>query len=151
MRNLVHSGKKSPRVRQTAVLLTQNLPQKDHEEEIKVLYRFVRDRIRYVRDVRGVETLHTADRILENKQGDCDDKSILLASLLESLGHTTRFTAIGFSPSKKLFGKMTSPGYSHVLPEVLLRNGDWLALETTEPVGLGWFPNKAQSLLIINN
>lgn len=150
MRNLVHLGKKSPRVRQTAVLLTQGLPQKDREEEIKVLYCFVRDRIRYVRDVRGVETLHTADRILENKQGDCDDKSILLASLLESLGFQTRFTAIGFAPPKKLFGKLTSPGYSHVLPEVLLY-GDWIALETTEPVGLGWFPAKARSLLIINN
>ena len=150
MRNLAHSGKKSPRVRQTAVLLTQNLPQKDREEEIKALYRFVRDRIRYVRDIRGVETLHTADRILENKQGDCDDKSVLLASLLESLGFQTRFTAIGFSPPKKLFGKLSAVGYSHVLPEVLLR-GEWIALETTEPVGLGWFPGKAQSLLIINN
>lgn len=150
MRNLVRSGKKSPRVRQTAVLLTQNLPQKDREEEIKALYRFVRDRIRYVRDIRGVETLHTADRVLENKQGDCDDKSILLASLLESLGFQTRFIAIGFSPPKKLFGKLSSSGYSHVLPEVLLR-GEWVSLETTEPVGLGWFPSKAQSLLIVNN
>lgn len=149
MRNLVRVGRKSPRVRQVAVLLTQGLPQKDLEAEIQALYQFVRDRIRYVRDIRGVETLHTADRILENKQGDCDDKSILLASLLESLGFVTRLTAVGFSRPKKLFGQPVATGYSHVLPEVLVK-GAWIPLETTEPVQAGWSPARVRSRLTVN-
>lgn len=140
MRRLVLSGKKSPMVRQAAVALTQGLPQKDTYREIVHLHAFVRDRIRYVRDIRGVETLHTAERVLLNKQGDCDDKSILLASLLESLGHSTRFVAIGFRPNQ----------YSHVYPEVFDR-GEWLTLETTEPVDVGWQPSNVLIRLVVNN
>lgn len=151
MRQLVHEGKKNSLVRHVAVLLTQNIEQKDKFAEIYSLYNFVKDRIRYVRDIRGIETLHTAERILQNKAGDCDDKSILLASLLESLGFKTRFVAVGFSaPQKSFFGKPQARGYSHVLPEVLLKN-DWIPLETTEPVDIGWFPNRAKSALIIYN
>lgn len=151
MRLLVGRGKKNVLIRQLAVLLTRDLLQKDKEQEIKVLYEFVRNRIRYVRDIRSVETVHTAERILQNKAGDCDDKSILLASLLESIGFKTRFVAVGFSsPKKSFFGKIIASGYSHVLPEVFFK-GEWLPMETTEPVELGWFPPKAKSALIIYN
>ena len=102
MRKLGHEGKKSPLVRHVSVLLTQDIEQKNKFAEIYALYNFVKDRIRYVRDIRNVETLHTAERILQNKAGDCDDKSILLASLLESLGFKTRFN------SAKLFS-LSSP------------------------------------------
>lgn len=89
----------------------------------------MRDSVRYVKDIRGVETLHTAERILEQRQGDCDDKTVLAASLLESIGHKTRLVAVGF-------GKR---GYCHVYPEVLI-NGEWIAVECTEPWPLGRVP-----------
>lgn len=151
MRQLVIDGKKSPVVRQLAVDLTRDLPQKDNLEEIKTLHAFVRDRIRYVKDIKGVETLHTPEKILQNKAGDCDDKTVLLSSLLESLGFATRMTALGFAPPvKDYFGKLQAKNYSHVLPEVLLA-GKWLPLETTEPVEVGWAPKNAKSALIIYN
>lgn len=151
MRDLVLLGKKAPRVRQLANDLTKDYPQKDRLEEIKTLHQFVRDNIRYLRDIRGIETLHTAEKILENKQGDCDDKSILLASLLESVGHKTRLIALGFSkPKKSLLGTLTSSGYSHVLPQVFYR-GQWISLESTEPVAMGWHPPNSKSALIIYN
>lgn len=138
MRELVRGGRKNPTVRQLAVALTRNLQQKDWYGEILALFEFVRDKIRYVKDVRTVETLHTPVMVLENGQGDCDDKTVLLASLLESLGHKTRLVAIGFAPEK----------YSHVYPEVFL-NGKWISLETTEPVELGWrAPNIKSSLIL---
>ena len=149
MRSLVHEGRKTPLVRQLAVDLTTGLMQKDRLSEIKVLYNFVRDRIRYVRDIRQVETLHTAEKILQNKAGDCDDKSIILSSLLESLGFKTRLVALGFSPPvKNMFGNIQSRGYSHVLPHVFI-DGDWMPLETTEPVDMGWSPKKVKSAMII--
>jgi hypothetical protein len=140
MRQLTLAGKKLPVVRQTAVLLTQGLPQKDWGAEINALYSFVRDRIRYVRDIRNVETLHTADRVLANKQGDCDDKSVLLASLLESLGHKTRFVAVGFKAAD----------FNHVYVEVYV-NGKWLPLETTEPVNAGWSPANVRVRMTLDN
>ena len=140
MRHLVLAGKKSPVVRQLAVSLTKGLIQKDWNSEVNTLYSFVRDRIRYVRDINGVETLHTPEKILENAAGDCDDKSILLASLLESLGYKTRLVAIGFRKNT----------FSHVYPEVLQDNV-WLTLETTEPVNIGWKPRNIVTSLILNN
>lgn len=88
-------------------------------EAVRV-HRFVRDFIRYTRDVRGVETLHTAPQILQQRQGDCDDKAVLIASMLESIGHETRFIAVGYG------GK-----FRHVYPEAKVR-GKWVGLEATE-------------------
>lgn len=134
MRDLARTGKTNSFVRQTAVQLTNNLPQKDLLGEIRALHAFVRDNIRYVRDVRGVETLQTPERTLLNKSGDCDDKSTLLAALLESISHPARFVAVGFrSPNN----------CDHVYVETQLRStGQWIPLETTEPVQAGWSPIK---------
>jgi transglutaminase-like putative cysteine protease len=131
MSALVKGGKKSPAVRTKALALTQHLRQKDRFGEIHALWDFVRNNIRYVRDIRNVETVHTPEQILRQESGDCDDKSLLLASLLESIGHPTAFWAIGTKPGK----------FSHVL--VLTRvgpNKKWLPLETTEAVRIGWRP-----------
>lgn len=129
MSGLVKEGKKNLSVRQTALSLTESLFQKDVLSEIKEIYKFVRDRIRYIKDIRGIETLHSPDRILQLKQGDCDDKSILLCALLETIGIATRFVAVGRDPEK----------FQHVYVEAKL-NSLWLPLETTEPVGIGWQP-----------
>lgn len=63
-------------------------------EEIKATYEWVRDNIRYVRDIRGVETLQlppiTLPRDISPEYGigagDCDDHVILLATLLSAIG-----------------------------------------------------------------
>lgn len=140
MVQLAKAGKKSPVIRQLAVNLTRYLPQKDWVAEIKTLFEFVRDRIRYVKDTRNVETLHTAEKVLENGQGDCDDKSILLASLLESLGHKTRFVAVGFRPNS----------FSHVYVEVFTA-GKWIPLETTELVEMGWSVKNIAVKMYVSN
>lgn len=140
MRKLVRQGKKSSAIRQLAIDLTRGLRQKDWLGEVNAVHRFVRDHIRYVRDIRGVETLHTVDRILENASGDCDDKSVLVAALLESLGHPTRFVAIGFRTG----------AFSHVYPETMIGN-KWIPVETTEQVALGWKPKNIVNSMILNN
>ena len=40
--------------------------------------------------INGVETVQTPLRTLENEAGDCDDKSLLTATLLETFGFSTR-------------------------------------------------------------
>lgn len=87
-----------------------------------------------------METLHEAQQILKQRSGDCDDKSILLASLLESIGYPTRFVAVGHQPGV----------YSHVYVEVRPM-GKWIALETTNPVPLGWAPPNMASRMVRHN
>lgn len=137
MGRLARQGKKMLPVRQLALSLVRREGQKDWANEIKNLHAYVRDKIRYVRDIRGVETISTVDRILEAGQGDCDDKSVLLASLLESIGHPARFVAI----------KLGGDEFVHVYVETRIGN-KWLALETTEPVDVGWEPQGVTKRLI---
>jgi transglutaminase-like putative cysteine protease len=126
-------------VRQLALRLVAQLRPKDYAAEVGALHRFVRDEIRYVRDIAGVETVQTPERTLANAQGDCDDKSTLLAALLQAIGHPARFEAVGFSPGQ----------WSHVLVSALV-GGRWLPLETTVPgAGPGWYPPRVVERLVM--
>lgn len=140
MREIVRKhGKTSEFIRRLAVALTNHLPQKDYVGQVKAYHAFVRDKIRYIRDINDVETLHFPEIVVERRSGDCDDKSILLASLLESTGHPTRFVAVGFTPGE----------FAHVYVETLIGNR-WVPLETTEPVEIGWSPKNVQSRKIVH-
>lgn len=129
MGTLTKRGKTNPEIRSKAAALIQHLPQKDYENEVAAIFSFVQNRIRYVRDIRNVETVHYAEQILKQAHGDCDDKAILLASLLEAVGKPTRFVAVAFEPGH----------YSHVFTDVAYKRG-WLSLDPTEPQPIGWRP-----------
>lgn len=140
MRQITKAGKTSLPVRNAALSIISGLAQKDWFNEAKLLHKFVRDQIRYVKDIRGVETVQTPDVTLTLRAGDCDDKSVLLASMLEAIGHPTRFVAIGFRPDD----------FVHVFPETRIGTA-WIPLETTEPVEIGWTPKNVVSRLIVHN
>lgn len=122
--------KKNLSIRNKALALTQGLRQKDRIGEIRALFDYVQNNIRYVRDIREVETLQFPEQTMSQESGDCDDKSTLLASLLESIGHPTRFVAVGFKPGH----------YSHVFVDTRIGQNGWLTLDTTEPHPMGWRP-----------
>ena len=140
MSSLIKEGKTNLKIRLLSQNLISNIQEKQWLKEVKALHAFVRDEIRYTRDVRGVETLHTPQAILRIRQGDCDDKSILLASMLESIGHPTRLVAVGFNPL----------AYSHVYVETRVGRR-WIPLETTERVKVGWQPKNIMIRMVVNN
>lgn len=139
MRSLSRRFKTDLTIRKKAAALTQHLSQKDWSGQVRALHGFVRDGIRYIKDIDGVETVQTPLFTLQNEYGDCDDKSTLLAALLASIGHPSRFLAIGMEPGK----------FSHVLVET--RIGDkWIPLETTAPVPPGWLPRAPSKMRSFN-
>lgn len=70
--------------------------------------------------------MHTTNALLNNRYGDCDDKAILMAALLLSIGHAPRFVAGAFDSVK----------YSHVWLQDKIK-GRWLDMETTEALECG--------------
>ena len=56
-----------------------------------------------------------------------------------SIGHRTRFHAVGFSPDR----------FAHVYPETLLGR-EWVPLETTEPWEAGRAPERAAVHMIVH-
>lgn len=130
MKRLADSQSSSLPVVTFARRLVQGLEQKDRRGEVTAVFSFVRDRVRYVRDPVNNEFIQAPLVTLELRSGDCDDKAVLLAALLNALGYQTRFKAVG-----PVVGIL-----SHVFVEVLL-NGSWIPLDSTEPQAEGWAPS----------
>jgi transglutaminase-like putative cysteine protease len=137
MVRLARQYKKDVGVREVAGNLVRSLPQYDNTGAVKALHAFVRDCIRYTGDIAGVETLQTPKATLELGVGDCDDKSLLLGALLQSINLPARFVAIA----------MNDGAYSHVLVETR-RGTRWIPLETIRPVEVGWFPPNVTKKMI---
>lgn len=113
----------------TARHLVQNLPQKAVLQEARVLFDFVQNNIRYVRDPHQIEALQTPAATLQLKSGDCDDKTILLAALLLSIG----------IPVKLIVGGWQEGHYTHVWLRAGIGSA-WIAMDPTEPRPMGWEP-----------
>lgn len=136
MWKLAKEGKTHPEVYRLAREIVLPLPNKAFKMEVEAIYIWVVEHIRYTQDILEVETLQTPDWTLQMQQGDCDDHAILLASLLMSIGHPTRFVAI------KAEG--LGPYYCHVFAETKIGRG-WLAIDTTEPEkGIGYIDARAR-------
>jgi transglutaminase-like putative cysteine protease len=146
MRDFVHDAIKDPSqtVRGKALSLVAQLPPRKWFPEIYALHQFVRDDIRYIRDPDGYELVQSPDKTLELGQGDCDDKSTLLAALLKVTGHPARFVALGFNGDP----------LSHVLVETKVDSTgndqkDWMPLETIIPKPAGWYPPGVTSRYVL--
>ena len=136
MRQLSLSGARDSVVRDAATSIIKNarVPANDHRGEMDALFKFVRDKVRYVRDPVGVELIQSPRRTLTNLTGDCDDKTTLLAALLSSIGHpaTMRFRVIGTKKNQH---------YSHVYLVARLGKKDVPLDPTPTGVAMGWeFP-----------
>jgi transglutaminase-like putative cysteine protease len=137
MSALVGQFKANPRIWELAHSLTQHLAPKDFAGQVRELHNYVRDQIRYVHDIRGIETVQTPTVTLDAGQGDCDDKATLLATLLESIGHATRFKAIG-----RVAGE-----FQHVYVQTPI-GATWVSLDTTHDVPAGWEPAGFRTVML---
>lgn len=129
MRALVREYRVDPNIRARTITLLRLTPEKDAPSEIRVIFEFVRDHVRYVSDVHEIETVSTPDKTLMLLAGDCDDKATLLATMLESVGYPTRFVVTGYA---------TPNVFEHVYVEVMLPDGSFISLDPSEPYGVGW-------------
>lgn len=140
MCSLVKQFRKDARIREIARSLVYDLPPKAFRLEAERIFDFVRSSIRYLQDTHDVELIHDPITLLEVGQGDCDDMSVLAASLLESIGHPIRFVVTGY----------TAPDvFEHVYVETLIGTR-WIALECTEDVPFGWAMPGAVARMVFN-
>lgn len=139
MTKLVQQSKKNIQLRELALSIVQNAPPKCWSCEAKLIHEYVQQNIRYVRDIDGIETIATPEKTLEYRQGDCDDLTVLAATLLQTIGHPVRFVAVGFN----------NRPISHVLLETLIGN-KWVPMELTEPLPFGMYPPNITSQRVAN-
>lgn len=110
-------GRESPKVRAAAINIINGVDpltgnqigtstgNKDYFGYAEAIHNYVRDNIRYIKDVVGQETLSYPEETLFNSRaGDCDDMVILEIALLGSIGIRAYPVVIGLFPNH----------YSHV-------------------------------------
>src|SRR3972149_7906587 len=131
---LIRDGAKGFYVRQKAIQIFQacGVRPQDRFGEVCALFDWVRRNVRYTRDIFRVELLHSARRMLELRAGDCDDMTILLGAMLESVGHPVRLVVVGPTPLRPNL-------FSHIYLEVYYK-GKWIPLDATMPFPMGWAP-----------
>jgi hypothetical protein len=134
IQRLIRQGVKDFYVRQKAIdiLFQRKVPAKDYLGEIQALFEWVQRHVRYTKDPFRLEVLHSARRILELRAGDCDDMTILLGAMLESVGHPIRLVIVGPTPLRPDL-------FSHIYLEVY-HKGRWIPLDATMHFPMGWAP-----------
>lgn len=130
MRRLVREGRVDPVIRQAATSIIFLTTEKADQQEVSKLLEFVQSSVRYTKDIHDVETISTAEKTLAGRVGDCDDQSVLLAALFESVGYPTRFVVTAYEDPDVL---------EHVYLQVFV-DGQWLDADPTERGPLGWSP-----------
>lgn len=98
IQELVYKSVQDPQMRKLALQITRGCKERDGECEARAVYDYVKRNIRYTGDiapirlhdgsVEGIDLYQSARRTLEIGGGDCDDQSILNATLLALNGIT---------------------------------------------------------------
>jgi len=129
MRALVNEWRKNLEIRNTAISIIYLQPEKDEFAHVNALFEYVRDHIKYIKDINNVETISAPLKTLQSGIGDCDDQCILLATLAESVGIPSKFILAGYNDNQ----------FEHVYCS-LFANGVWVDCDPTENYHLGWAP-----------
>lgn len=141
MKNCILQGKQNGLINHQGLIIAGSVPSRNYPAVAAAMQQWVKSHIKYVPDIRGIETVRTADYTLKYGAGDCDDQSVLLASLLETVGQPTRLRAVAFQPGR----------FSHVYVQV--RPGDtgaWQGVETIINKPYGWNPPGVVQDLVID-
>lgn len=129
MYKLIDEGVKNPTVNRYAIEIVKNVPQYDHTAEAFAIFETVLANFRFVNDPVGPdgakETLRQIPDILAVGAGDCDDFTMLISTLLGTIGIETHIVTVAADPSDP-------EAFSHVYPEAKL-DGQWIALDAARP------------------
>lgn len=134
----IERGKREPVIRElVARILARKVDgewavkEKDWEAEVKALFNYVKNAVRYTRDIYAIDTFQRAIRTLQLNIGDCDDQVILLGSMLQAAGYPIALKVVDTK----------GYGWDHIyllvgLPPISPVR--WVPLDTTVDKPPGW-------------
>lgn len=103
MRKIARSRAGDPLIRKLAlnILLYYQIPSNDCVKECLAIGDYVKNKVRYVKDPDNIEYLQDPVDLVKQiqkgtAQGDCDDMSLLTATLLLAIGHQPFFRAVRY-------------------------------------------------------
>lgn len=122
-------------VRQAAEEMVSIVEPNDKWQEAQAIFYFVRDRVRYTKDPKGMEYVQTPVHLLQvierrgQAYGDCDDKTVLGLALLKNLGFDVAIRVASYRDPEV---------FTHVYGLVKI-NHEWVPFDATPTdKNLGW-------------
>ncbi len=138
----INIGKRDPGVRKIAAGILKGTPPRNWEKSAKLLFEWTRTNIRYTLDPHGVELFQSAQRSTQLGIGDCDDQSIVLASLLQCVGIPVVLRVIGLKGQRVFQHIYVMAGIPPHNPK------NWIALDASRSEAAGWeLPESERGLL----
>ena len=130
------------RVRSAALSIIKSLGSQDYWDEAYAIGAWVQKNVRYVRDPDGIEQLTDPVTLLDQiqkgngAQGDCDDMSLLIASLLLSIGHQPLYRCVRFrgetsGPFEHIYVVVNEENHGDAAPSLLALD----AILKRKPIG----------------
>lgn len=140
LQDMIAKSVEDPRMRKLALSITRKCPARDGKCEARAIYDWIRENIRYTGDIaphklgadgpyEAVDFFQSAARTVEFGGGDCDDHTILGATLAIHNGIQAKLRVT--SRTKK-----RAEDYTHIYPALGLpkmRPKSWVAIDTTLP------------------
>ena len=124
MRRLVDNALSDSAFVRKAVDIVRPVAPFDDAGEVQTIYDWVRRNIRFVKDPVSKEKLYPPQELLKIRSGDCDDISMLLVSLLGTVGYPSRFVTI--STNAQAPNEFT---HVYVETETPPGSGNWIPLD----------------------
>lgn len=143
-----------PDVRGKAAEIARSYPGAYNIYQVCALFDMVKENIEYVSDPRGNDVWEPATVTLKVGAGDCEDQAILLSSMLEAVGGTTRvyltdshaFAAVYIGNEKNATEaavKGIRTYYGNVdVNYITDEHGSWLMLDPTSSLYAGGLPGQ---------
>lgn len=122
MRALIDQALKDPSIIRLATDIVRSVPAFDEMGEGQAIFNWVSRNIRFTRDPVNKEKLYPPSELLKIRAGDCDDISMMMATLLMAIGIPARLITVG---------DPTSPDpsqFSHVYVEGQIQ-GVWVPFD----------------------
>lgn len=113
------------------------IPERDEVRIARGVQLVAQKGIKYFREF--PERWQSPARTIAWRVGDCDDKSILIATMLRSFRIPVRLKFVRFTKNEIVNGKAVPIRVAHVYPQAYLK-GRWTAIESVQPWPLGRDP-----------
>lgn len=120
-----------PEVVELANSIISSVPSHDDMGEVKAIFNWVRDNIRYRKHPLNAQWVQDAIRTFKQYgSADCTSQSVILSTLLGSVGYESRFVTCGFD-----YG---TDEFDHVYVQACV-NGQWVSLDPCNKNAMaGW-------------
>jgi len=106
--------------------IVKNCPGRDDLCHLRRLYDVFYARIKYLRDPYQVERVQSVWETMDNRAGDCDDSSTLMAAAAGSIGYKYRFVTIKCDAARP-------EEWSHVFTQVYTPRNGIITLDISLP------------------